>query len=100
MIQGVPRNAIPRNILMTGETGRLWIRKVDEHRYANALAHIVLLLLLMCFGRQDCTVPQRLRLRERQIVPASAALDPQWVAQLRRGSAAASNLKGGGKWRL
>lgn len=67
VIQGSPRNTIARNVLMTGQDGRQWIRKVDEHRYANTLAHIVLIILLVCFERRDGASPRRRRQRARQL---------------------------------
>ncbi|PYC99915.1 hypothetical protein B4U78_013555 [Microbacterium esteraromaticum] len=73
VIQGVPRNTVARNVLLRSADGRLWIRKVDEHRYANPLAHIALLLLLLFFERQDGASARRLRQRERQVVPPSSA---------------------------
>lgn len=74
VIQGIPRSTIARNVLVTGENGRLWIRKVDEHRYANTFEHIVLLLLLLCFERQDGASPRRRRERERQGLTSAASM--------------------------
>lgn len=65
-IQGSPRNTIARNILLTGEDGRTWIRKVDEHRYANPVAHLILLTLLLCFERPDGASSRRRRQRARR----------------------------------
>lgn len=73
VIQGMPRNTIARSVLLRSDDGRLWIRKVDEHRYANTFVHIVLLLLLLCFERQDGASPRRLRQRERRVADGSSA---------------------------
>lgn len=63
VVQGAPRNTIARYVRMTSDEGRVWIRKVDEHRYANALAHVVLELLLVLFERKDGASPRRRRQR-------------------------------------
>ena len=73
MIQGVPRNAIARNVLLRSDYVRLWIRKVDEHRHVNTVGHIALLLLLLFFEREDGASPRRLRQREPQVIPTSSS---------------------------
>ncbi|MDW4572623.1 hypothetical protein R8Z57_07515 [Microbacterium sp. M3] len=61
VVQGVPRNTIARYVMMTSDEGRVWIRKVDEHRYANAVAHMLLVTLLVLFERSDGASPRRRR---------------------------------------
>lgn len=63
VVQGSPRNTIARYVLMTSDEGRVWIRKVDEHRYANAVAHTLLLVLLGLFERRDGASARRRRQR-------------------------------------
>lgn len=71
IMQGSPRNTVARHVLLTSHEGRVWIRKVDEHRYASALAHTLLVLLLLMFERRDGASSRRRRQRARA---AQAAL--------------------------
>ena len=65
IMRGAPRNTVARHVLLTSHEGRVWIRKVDEHRYANALAHTLLVLLLLMFERRDGASSRRRRQRAR-----------------------------------
>lgn len=73
VVQGSPRNTIARYVLMTSDECRVWIRKVDEHRYVNAVAHILLEILLVLFERQDGSSPRRRRQRAKR---AQSPLEP------------------------
>lgn len=66
VVQGSPRNTIARYVLMTSDEGRVWIRKVDEHRYVNIMAHMLLEILLVLFERQDGSSPRRRRQQARR----------------------------------
>lgn len=72
VVQGAPRNTIARNVLIVGEGGRSWIRKVDGRRYANPLANTILLVLLFCFERRDGASPRRLRQQEQRVSAGTA----------------------------
>ena len=63
VVQGTPRNTIARYVMMTSDEGRVWIRKIDEHRYANVVAHMLLVTLLLLFERRDGASPRRRRKR-------------------------------------
>jgi hypothetical protein len=65
VMQGSPRNTVARYVLLTSHEGRVWIRRVDEHRYANAPAHILLVLLFLMFERHDGASSRRRRQRAR-----------------------------------
>ena len=67
VVQGVPRNTIARYVTTTSDEGRVWIRKVDEHRYANAVAHMLLVTLLILFERSDGASPRRRRQRAQRV---------------------------------
>lgn len=72
VLQGAPRNTMARNVLIVGEGGRSWIRKVDGHRYANPLANTILLMLLFCLERRDGASRRRLRQREQRVLAGTA----------------------------
>ncbi|WP_396655555.1 hypothetical protein [Microbacterium sp.] len=73
VVQGVPRNAIARYVMMTSDEGRVWIRKVDEHRYVNAVVHTLLVILLVLFERSDGASARR---RRQRVKRAQSTLEP------------------------
>lgn len=67
VIHGQPRNTVAQYVLMNGEDGRIWIRKVDEHRYPNVFGQTLLLMLFVLLERADGASPRRQRRRTNQV---------------------------------
>lgn len=71
VIQGAPRNTVARYVWMTSEDGRVWIRRVDAHRYVNSFGHLLLTILLLALERKDGSSSRRRHQRASEFEGAS-----------------------------